>query len=189
MKNLLLLSLLFSSLAFAAKDKKSVNPKVLMKTSAGDITIELFQDKAPKTVANFLKYTKMGFYKNTIFHRVIGNFMIQGGGFDKDMKQKTAPHKVLNEADNGLKNETGTIAMARTSDPHSASSQFFINVQDNASLNHTSKTSSGWGYTVFGRVTKGMSVVNQIKKTATKTSGYYQNVPVQPIIIKDVKKI
>lgn len=187
MKNFTLMTLLFLSLNLSAANKK--NPKVLMKTTLGDITIELYPDKAPATVKNFLKYVDSGFYKGTIFHRVINGFMIQGGGFTKDMKKKEAIDTVKNEADNGLKNETGTIAMARTNEPHSASSQFFINVNDNSSLNHTSKTPMGWGYAVFGKVIKGMPVVNQIKKTKTKTMSYYQNVPVAPIIITEVKKL
>ena len=136
---------------------------ILMKTSKGDIKIELDAEKAPNTVANFMKYVESGHYSNTIFHRVIDNFMIQGGGFTANMAQKNAPHTVDNEANNGLKNDRGTIAMARTSDPHSAGAQFFINVKDNDFLNFSAPTQQGWGYCVFGKVVEGMDVVDAIK--------------------------
>jgi len=138
---------------------------VKLHTNFGEITLELDADKAPITVANFLKYVDSGFYDGTIFHRVINNFMIQGGGFDTDMKQKNTEAEIKNEADNGLGNDKYTIAMARTSAPHSASSQFFINVADNDFLNHTSPTGSGWGYCVFGKVTAGTEVIDKIKKS------------------------
>ena len=155
---------------------------ILMKTSKGDIKLELDKEKAPKTVENFMKYVDAGHYKGVIFHRVIDGFMIQGGGFDVNMKQRPAPHTVENEADNGLPNDVGTIAMARTNDPHSGGAQFFINVKDNAFLNHSSKTVQGWGYCVFGKVVEGMEVANAIKGVATGA----QDVPNEPIIIEDI---
>ncbi|MBP6345124.1 MAG: peptidylprolyl isomerase [Neisseriaceae bacterium] len=160
--------------------------QVTLKTSSGDIELVLDETKAPKTVANFVSYAKSGFYDGTIFHRVINNFMIQGGGFDQKMTQKPTKAPVANEADNGLKNTVGTIAMARTADPQSATAQFFINVGNNEFLNHKNKTPQGYGYTVFGRVTKGMNVVNNIAKTPTGNSGFNQDVPVKPIIINKV---
>lgn len=159
---------------------------ILMKTTQGGIKLELDAEKAPNTVANFLKYVESGHYSNTIFHRVIDGFMIQGGGFTADMQQKPAPHKVDNEANNGLKNDRGTIAMARTMDPHSASSQFFINVNDNAFLNHTAPTAQGWGYCVFGKVVEGLDVVDAIKGVATGNSGGHGDVPVDPVTITEV---
>ncbi|HAW74341.1 MAG TPA: peptidylprolyl isomerase [Alteromonas australica] len=157
---------------------------VTFKTNFGDITLELFEDKAPKTVENFLSYVKDGFYDNTIFHRVIAGFMIQGGGFTADMDQKDTKATIENEANNGVANETGTIAMARTNDPHSATAQFFINVNDNDFLNHTSESVNGWGYCAFGKVTEGMDVVEKIKSVKTGSHGYHQDVPVEPVIIE-----
>ncbi|WP_272966528.1 peptidylprolyl isomerase, partial [Alteromonas australica] len=151
---------------------------VTFKTNFGDITLELFEDKAPKTVENFLSYVKDGFYDNTIFHRVIEGFMIQGGGFTVDMDQKDTKDTIENEANNGVANEKGTIAMARTNDPHSATAQFFINVNNNDFLNHTSESVNGWGYCAFGKVTEGMDVVEKIKSVKTGSSGYHQDVPV-----------
>jgi peptidyl-prolyl cis-trans isomerase A (cyclophilin A)/peptidyl-prolyl cis-trans isomerase B (cyclophilin B) len=159
-------------------------PQVTLKTNMGDIVLELYPEKAPKTVANFLQYAKNGHYNGTIFHRVIGSFMIQGGGFDKDMKQKPTNSTVENEARNGLKNEAYTVAMARTAAPHSASAQFFINVKDNSFLDYPGQ--DGWGYAVFGKVVKGMDVVNKIKGVETNNSGMHQNVPVKPIVIESV---
>lgn len=159
---------------------------ILMKTSKGDIKIELDKEKAPKTVENFMKYVNSGHYAGTIFHRVIENFMIQGGGFTADMNQKDAPHTVENEADNGLSNDLGTIAMARTNDPHSGGAQFFINVKDNAFLNHSSKTAQGWGYCVFGKVIEGLDVVEAIKGVPTATAGYMSDVPQDPVVIESV---
>ncbi|MCB1649959.1 MAG: peptidylprolyl isomerase [Gammaproteobacteria bacterium] len=156
---------------------------IVFKTNYGDITIELDFDKAPVSSANFLEYAKSGFYDNTIFHRVIDNFMIQGGGFESGMAQKPNGKPIINEADNGLPNVIGSLAMARTSDPHSATSQFFINVADNTFLNHKSKTTQGWGYAVFGRVTAGMDVVNKIKQCRTTSKAGHQDVPVDEIII------
>jgi len=157
---------------------------VTFKTNFGDITLELFEDKAPKTVENFLSYVNDGFYDNTIFHRVIDGFMIQGGGFTEDMDQKDTKDTIENEANNGVANEIGTIAMARTNDPHSATAQFFINVGNNGFLNHTSESVNGWGYCAFGKVTDGMDVVEKIKSVKTGSSGYHQDVPVEPVIIE-----
>ena len=162
-------------------------PTVEMQTSAGKIVIELDSEKAPKSVANFLQYAKDGFYTDTIFHRVIENFMIQGGGFTKDMQQKPTNKPIENEAKNGLKNERGSIAMARTGDPHSATAQFFINHRNNAPLDYPSR--DGWGYTVFGKVTQGMDVVDKIAKVATVNKGGFQDVPAEPIVIQSVKII
>ena len=163
--------------------------KVKMETNYGDIILELNQEKAPITVKNFLQYTDNKFYDGTIFHRVINNFMIQGGGLTKDMKKKTTLAEIKNEADNGLKNEVGTIAMARTNVVDSATSQFFINVKDNNFLNHRGKNPRDYGYTVFGKVTEGMTVVNRIKTAATTTKDGRQNVPTEPIIIKKVSRL
>jgi peptidyl-prolyl cis-trans isomerase A (cyclophilin A)/peptidyl-prolyl cis-trans isomerase B (cyclophilin B) len=159
-------------------------PRVSMKTSMGEIVLELYPDKAPKTVANFLDYAKSGYYNGTVFHRVIDNFMIQGGGFDKDMKQKPTNSPIENEAKNGLKNEAYTVAMARTSQPHSASSQFFINVRDNGFLDYPGQ--DGWGYCVFGKIVKGTEIVNKMKVVETTNKGMHQNVPVKPIVIESV---
>jgi peptidyl-prolyl cis-trans isomerase B (cyclophilin B) len=152
----------------------------------GDITLELDAEKAPKTVANFLQYARDGFYDGTIFHRVISNFMIQGGGMTPDMAQKATRAPVENEANNGLKNKTGTIAMARTNDPHSATAQFFINVTDNGFLDHSAPTAQGWGYAVFGKVTSGMDVVEKIKAVATGSKGFHQDVPKEAVTIERV---
>lgn len=160
---------------------------VMLQTSLGDIKLELYPDKAPATVANFVSYVNAGHYNGTIFHRVIGNFMIQGGGFDKDMQQKPTQAPIKNEANNGLKNDAGTIAMARTQDPHSASSQFFINVVNNDFLNYKSENVQGWGYAVFGKVVDGMDVVNKIKAVPTTRAGQYQDVPREPVLIESAK--
>ena len=157
---------------------------VKLETDLGEIEIELFEDKAPKTVANFLEYVNSGHYDGTIFHRVIDGFMIQGGGMTPDMEQKPTNAPVENEADNGLKNDAYTLAMARTQDPHSATAQFFINVKKNDFLNHTAKTPQGWGYTVFGKVSKGHGVVNKIKGVATGRKGMHDDVPTTPIVIR-----
>lgn len=156
---------------------------VKLSTNFGDITLELNAEKAPITVANFLNYVEAGFYNGLIFHRVISNFMVQGGGFDANMKQKATSEPIKNEANNGLSNDCYTIAMARTSIPDSASSQFFINVADNGFLNHTAPTSSGWGYCVFGKVVEGMDVVDKIKAVATTSRAGHQDVPADPVII------
>ncbi|AKU12920.1 peptidyl-prolyl cis-trans isomerase B [Azoarcus sp. CIB] len=157
---------------------------VKLHTNHGTITLELDADKAPETVKNFLDYVSAGHYDNTIFHRVIKNFMIQGGGFEPGMKQKPTGEQIKNEADNGLKNLTGTIAMARTQAPHSATAQFFINVVDNDFLNFRSQDMQGWGYCVFGRVTEGMDVVNSIRSVPTGSSGFHQDVPVEDVLIE-----
>ncbi len=157
---------------------------VLLKTNHGDITLQLDSAKAPKTVENFLAYVKSGHYDGTIFHRVIDNFMIQGGGMSPGMKQKPTNAEIENEANNGLKNVKGSIAMARTNEPHSASSQFFINVNDNDFLNHTAPTAQGWGYAVFGAVSDGMDVVNAIRKVKTGSSGFHQDVPTEDVVIE-----
>jgi cyclophilin family peptidyl-prolyl cis-trans isomerase len=160
-----------------------------MTTSLGVVDIELDSIKAPKTVANFLGYVDKGFYNGTIFHRVIPGFMIQGGGMTAGMKEKPTGAKIQNEADNGLKNLAGTLAMARTNDPHSASAQFFINTVDNAFLDHRGKNPQGWGYAVFGRVTKGMDVVKKIEAVQTGSAGMHQNVPVKDVVIRKVERL
>ncbi|HEX2252830.1 MAG TPA: peptidylprolyl isomerase [Thermoanaerobaculia bacterium] len=160
------------------------SPRVLLATSLGDIVLELDAEKAPGTVENFLSYVRSGHYDGTIFHRVIPNFMIQGGGFTADMDQKPTGSPIQNEADNGLTNTLGTIAMARTSQPHSASAQFFINTADNAFLNHRSKDTQGWGYTVFGKVVDGMDVVRQIGAVPTGNRGGHSDVPLEPVVIE-----
>ena len=165
---------------------KSAHPTLLMKTNLGNIEIELYPDKAPQTVENFLQYAKDGHFDNTIFHRVIPGFVVQGGGFTVDFKQKPTRAPVTIESDNGLKNKRGTLSMARTSDPNSATSQFFINLNDNVSLDFRSKTNSGWGYAVFGKVTKGMDIVDQMAKVKTVSNGGHQDVPVNPIEIQSV---
>jgi len=157
--------------------------KVRLETTLGDITLELFESEAPKTVANFLQYVSEGYYDGTIFHRVIDGFMIQGGGFEPGMDQKPARGNVENEADNGLSNDAGTIAMARTPDPHSASTQFFINANDNDFLNFRAKTQEGWGYCVFGKVVDGMEVVTRIEESPTTTRAGHQDVPREDIVI------
>ena len=158
--------------------------KVLLKTNQGDITLTLDAAKAPISVTNFLQYVKSGHYDGTIFHRVINNFMIQGGGMTAGMKQKPTGEEIENEANNGLKNELGTVAMARTSDPHSATAQFFINVNDNEFLNHTAQNAQGWGYAVFGKVTEGMDVVDTIRKVKTGNAGFHQDVPAEDVVIE-----
>ena len=173
----------------AAETAKTVNPQVRMTTSLGVIDIELDAGKAPKTVANFLGYVDKGFYNGTIFHRVIPGFMIQGGGMTAGMKEKPTGAKIQNEADNGLKNLAGTLAMARTSDPHSASAQFFINTVDNSFLDHRDKTMQGWGYAVFGKVTKGIDVVKKIEAVQTSNAVMHQNVPVKDVTITKMETI
>ncbi|MCR4144776.1 peptidylprolyl isomerase [Alcaligenes faecalis] len=162
----------------------STSPRVQLQTNQGTILIELNAEKAPNTVANFVDYVSSGFYDGTVFHRVINSFMIQGGGFEADMKQKATNAPVKNEADNGLKNDKYTLAMARTSDPHSATAQFFINVADNDFLNFTAPTANGWGYAVFGRVIEGMDVVDKIKTVRTGNKGFHQDVPVEDVVLE-----
>ena len=161
------------------------NPMVILKTDKGDIEVELFADKAPETVANFLRYVDDGFYNGTIFHRVIRDFMVQGGGFTADMQQKPTRGPVKNEAANGLLNTRGTLAMARTQDPHSATAQFFINTVDNGFLNYQSPDVRGYGYCVFGRVVKGLDVVDAIRGVRTGNRGFHQDVPVEPVTIRE----
>ena len=174
----LALGLFTSTAAIAA-------PSIEMQTNMGPIVLELNAEKAPKTVQNFLQYAKDGFYNGTIFHRVIEGFMIQGGGFTKNMDEKPTGNSIPNEAKNGLKNQRGTLAMARRSEPNSATAQFFINHRDNAALDYPSP--DGWGYAVFGKVIQGMDVVDKIAKTPVGNRGMHQNVPVEPVIIQSVK--
>lgn len=183
MKTLLVSLMLLSSISAMA-----ANPKITIKTNQGDIEAELFEDKAPVTVKNFLSYVEKGHYKGTIFHRVINNFMIQGGGFDKDMKEKNVGSPIKNEAANGVKNETGTLAMARTNVVNSATAQFFINVADNAFLDHRDTSDQGFGYAVFGKVTSGMPIVNKIKMVKTGSRGMFEDVPAEPVVILDIVK-
>ncbi|MCE0732037.1 MAG: peptidylprolyl isomerase [Pseudomonadota bacterium] len=157
---------------------------IVLQTTYGDISVELDHEKAPKTAANFEQYVRDGFYDGTLFHRVIEGFMVQGGGFDEDFNQKPTRDPIENEADNGLANEKGTLAMARTQDPHSATAQFFINVADNTFLNHSGKSIQGWGYCVFGRVVDGMDVVEKIKNVETTRRGMHADVPAQDVIIE-----
>lgn len=182
------LAVLFASVFFAsaamAAPANTDNPRVRLDTSMGAIVLELYPDKAPKTVANFLDYVRAGHYDGTIFHRVIKGFMIQGGGFTPRMEEKPTRDPVPNEADNGLENRTGTIAMARTSDPDSATAQFFINTADNDFLDFKSKTRRGWGYTVFGRVVDGMDVVRRIESVPTRRVGPFENVPQKDVVIE-----
>ena len=164
--------------------------KVKLTTNHGDIVIELNAEKAPITVANFIEYVKAGHYENTVFHRVIGNFMVQGGGFEPGMKEKKDKRpSIQNEADNGLPNEKYTVAMARTMEPHSASAQFFINVADNSFLNHTAPTAQGWGYAVFGKVVEGQDVVDKIKGVKTTSKAGHQDVPVDDVIVEKAEII
>ena len=188
---LALLALLAPPLSVVAADQpvKSANPSVRMTTSAGVIEIELDARNAPVTTTNFLGYVNSGFYNGTIFHRVIPGFMVQGGGMTPGMKEKPAGAPIKNEADNGLKNLAGSIAMARTMDPHSASAQFFINTVDNTPLNHRDKSIQGWGYCVFGKVTKGMDVVKRIEAVQTGDAGMHQNVPLKDVVITKVEVI
>jgi len=167
-------------------ENNSRNPRVRLETTLGSITLELNRTDAPKTVDNFLSYVERGFYNGTLFHRVIKGFMIQGGGLDEKMNTKDTQDPILNEADNKLKNEIGTIAMARTNSPHSATSQFFINTANNASLNHRNKTTVGYGYCVFGKVVQGMDVVQKIENVRTTSRSGYDDVPVETVIIKQV---
>ncbi len=171
----------------AAPAPQSGNPKVLIDTSFGDIEAELFADKAPGSVKNFLQYAEEKAYDGTIFHRTIPDFMIQGGGFEPGMNKRPTRASIKNEANNGLKNERGTLAMARTPDPHSASNQFFINVKYNEFLDHKEQSMRGWGYAVFGKVTKGMEIVDKISNAATSTQGGHANVPTDAIMIRSVK--
>ena len=183
MKSLLSVFILMLSLSALAK-----NPQVVIETSMGTIEVELNEEKAPATVKNFLSYVDDKFYDGTIFHRVINNFMIQGGGLDEKMKEKKTKAPIKNEAANGLKNDTGSIAMARTSDPHSATAQFFINVNENTFLDHQNTSSSGYGYAVFGKVTNGMHVVNRIKMVKTGNLNGHSDVPMDAVVIKSIRR-
>ena len=162
---------------------------VVLKTNFGDITLELHADKAPKTVANFLSYVEDGFYDNTIFHRVISNFMIQGGGFEPGLEQKETKETIENEADNGLSNKVGAVAMARTNDPHSATAQFFINVKDNDFLDFSAPNAHGYGYCVFAQVVEGMDVVEKIKGVQTGNAGMHQDVPIEDVVIESASVV
>ena len=180
--------LLVAASSFAQPLHAADNPTAVLHTSMGEIHLELFADQAPQSVDNFLSYARAGFYDGTIFHRVISHFMIQGGGFTPDMEKKPTGEPIVNEANNGLSNKRGTIAMARTNHPHSATAQFFINVQDNMNLDHTGEANSrSWGYTVFGRVTQGMEVVDNIRFVETGNVGRYSDVPVEPVVIERVE--
>ncbi len=183
----IVLILLVTGLPAGAQAPKSKNPVVVIATNLGDITVELNREKAPKTVENFLSYVKEDFYKDTIFHRVIPGFMIQGGGFTVDMKRKPTKPPIPNEAGNGLKNVRGAIAMARTAEVNSATAQFFIDVADKPQLDHRGETPDAFGYAVFGKVIAGMNIVDRIENTATGTRGSYQNVPVVPVVIKSIR--
>ena len=187
MKRTLISILILLAAAFTAN--AGDNPRVELDTNKGKIILELYVDKAPKTVENFFAYVDAGFYNGTIFHRVIPNFMIQGGGFAADMQQKKTRAPIDNEADKGLRNERGTIAMARTSNPHSATAQFFINTKNNDFLNHKGKSPQGWGYAVFGRVVEGMDVVDTISGVKTGTRGRFRDVPADPIVIKRAARL
>jgi len=176
--------------ALGGCEKKAVeNPQIILETSSGKIILELYPDRAPETVKNFIAYIDSEFYNDTVFHRVIPNFMIQGGGLTAEMKSKATQMPIKNEADNGLKNDRGTIAMARTADPDSATAQFFINIANNEFLNHKSKDSRGWGYAVFGRVLEGMDVVDAVAGMKTGTRGAYRDVPVQPVVIRKAQRL
>ncbi len=185
---LALVALFLSSSVFAESEPKT-NPQVLMETNLGTFVIELYPDKAPNTVKNFLTYVNEGFYDGTIFHRVIPNFMVQGGGFTADMQKKPTHDPIDNEADNGLRNTVGTVAMARTSDPHSATAQFFINVAKNGFLDYREKTNRAWGYAVFGRVIKGMKTVNKIRTSPTGKSKGMIDVPRETVTIIKARQI
>ena len=183
----LLFGLSLGLVSLSATLLANAEPRVRIQTSEGAIVLELFSEQAPETVENFLGYVNDGFYENTIFHRVIDSFMIQGGGFTEDFQRKSTRDPVTNEADNGLKNRRGTVALARTSDPHSATAQFFINVVDNAFLDHTAPTPQGWGYTVFGEVVEGMDVVDKIRQMPTGPGGPFpRDVPRNPVIIEQI---
>jgi len=188
------MSLILPMLAVALATGQSATsaapkPRVALETSMGKIVLELEPEKAPKTVENFLAYVDAQHYDGTVFHRVIPGFMIQGGGFTAEMNQKRTREPIRNEADNGLKNERGTVAMARTGDPDSATAQFFVNSVDNDFLNHTAKTPQGWGYTVFGHVVEGMDVVDKISGVKTANRGPFQNVPVTPVVIQKATRV
>ena len=183
MKVLLAFTFILPPAVIAARSAQSENPLIRITTTMGIIEVELDVQHAPGTVQNFMNYVATGFYQGTIFHRVIPGFMIQGGGYRHGLDEKVKGPPIRNEADNGLKNLAGTIAMARTSDPHSAAAQFFINTADNPALDHRDETMQGWGYTVFGKVTKGMNVAHNIEQVATHTAGHFEDVPIQDVTI------
>ena len=191
MKTAIISTLIIFGVVFCAGSALTAesNPKVVLDTSKGKIVLELYPGKAPETVKNFLNYVDQKFYDGTIFHRVIPKFMIQGGGFTADMERKRTGAPIKNEADRGLNNDRGTIAMARTGDPHSATAQFFINTVDNDFLNHKSKTQQGWGYAAFGKVIEGMDTVDAISAVRTTTRGPYRDVPVEPVVIKSAERL
>jgi cyclophilin family peptidyl-prolyl cis-trans isomerase len=181
------MALVAAVIAVTARLEPGDDPAVVIETSMGNITMEVYPDRAPKSVENFLAYVKAGFYEGTVFHRVIRGFMIQGGGLTADLQRKSTRAPVENEASNGLKNERGTVAMARLADIHSATAQFFINTGNNRALDHKGMSASDYGYCVFGKVTEGMDVVDAIEKVKTGTKNGYKNVPVEPVIIKSVR--
>ncbi len=191
MKNTVIsILIIFSLLIFAGSAiTEDINPKVVLETSKGKIVLELYPDNAPETVKNILNYVDAKFYYGTIFHRVIPKFMIQGGGFTTDMKRKTTLAPIKNEADKGLKNDRGTISMARTGDPHSATAQFFLNTVNNDFLNHKSKTQQGWGYAAFGKVVDGMKTVDAISAVKTRTLGRVRDVPAEVVVIKSARRL
>ncbi len=186
-RNIALILCIIIGLPAILSAKEASKPMVAIITSMGTIKVELYPDQSPQTVSNFLKYVRSGFYKDTIFHRVIPGFMIQGGGLTKDMKKKQTAKPIINEAFNGLKNLRGTIAMARTSFPHSATSQFFINVVDNPFLDFKGRSKTDWGYCVFGKIVDGMNVVDSIAEVPTSSIKGRKNVPIEPVIIKDIQ--
>lgn len=197
LSRIFLFTVLLTNFAYAAEKSESptkkgaakmTNTTIQISTSLGDIEAELFDKEAPVSVANFLNYVDKSFFNETVFHRVIPNFMIQGGGFTSDMKQKQTEAAIKIESDNGKKNEKGTLAMARTMDPNSATSQFFINTKDNDFLNYSSPTPNGYGYAVFGKVTKGMDVVEKIEKVKTTSKGFHENVPAEAVVIKSITR-
>lgn len=180
------ITLIFCLVAMVGRAWAQENPMVVFETNKGQFTVELYAEEAPVTVKNFLEYVESDFFNGTLFHRVIDGFMIQGGGFDQQMGRKRTNAPIENEADNGLKNDRGTIAMARTSDPHSATSQFFVNVKDNTFLNFKAKNDQGWGYAVFGKVVEGMDVVDAIAKSETTFMGGMRDVPAEPVVMEKV---
>jgi cyclophilin family peptidyl-prolyl cis-trans isomerase len=184
---LLLIALCLACVPVFAADSAAANPRVVLDTSEGKITIELLNKESPLSVANFIEYVKSGFYNGTVFHRVIPNFMIQGGGFTTDLAQKETRGTLKNEANNGLRNLRGTVAMARRGEPDSATAQFFINLSENNFLDHQNETNAGWGYAVFARVTEGMEIVDKIAATTTTTVGPLSDVPAQAIVIKSAQ--
>jgi len=189
LKKQAILILLFTLLVSFELWGEIQNPEVKIETSKGMIVVILNQDSAPKTVANFLKYVKEGYYNNTVFHRVIKGFMVQGGGLTAELNRKPTHDPVINEADNGLKNSLGTLSMARTRDPHSATAQFFINTANNKSLDHRGKNQQGWGYCVFGKVIKGIDIVKKIENVQTGYQNRRQDVPIDPVLIKKITLI